>query len=665
MGPPLITGGSFDILQDEACPRRQFPPPAHADPHDALRELPVLQGHNQGPASALEPAPTSKLAQHRRPPRHRRPPVDFETFEPLDAVIEETSITEDQEPPASVKSQGSHPLASLDRDPNVPQQVAKHLAGQFKWLMVYPAPTGDDASPDQGHTGSSGQNVVYGCNFLRRKPRGHPADQDDARPHSYTFVATPFKDMAFAPADMDGLCERAVMASAHPQQCPGRSLKATELVELVERALSPSPSSLSDGGCSNFAHGSPHTGPSSHSRIEDSFEELDKLEDELEAVDAATLPRAMIPPTEKGFIPSPTTPCTRRTSCTIGKDAAATQPSTVRIKPCEKTKPKARRAGSLTLRAEKADEAGAATEARGTPSRDKPKALPTTPQAATKSLKPLTVPRFELPGDAVARRLREQRLARQAQQAEAQQKARTCSPKPKVRRPLTKPTFELPGEAISRRKKEEREARLRAEEEEHRKKREFKARPMRQSVGHATLPRATAASRARQARLSQEETEVTVDKTRRASTGLSRAKGTGPDGFKSLPGRTRGSVMLAPGYAYQATAASTSKRTTDDESGQRRRERREKEAKEQRGRGDDCIVSILLRANSGLTIGLRPEPRLSGTDGDGTEAEYRRSDDYDDDDDDDYDYDYDTYDDYDYDYDYTNERTMQRKPSTD
>lgn len=581
MGPPLITGGSFDILQDEACPRRQFPPSAHAaDPRDALRELPASQGHNQTPPPVPEPAPISKLAPHRlsrRPPRHRRPPVEFETFEPLDAVIEEPSnISQDSPPHPSVKgSHGSHPLTSLNHDTDVPDQVVKHLAGQFKWLMVYPAPTGDDPSPDQA---SSGQSVVYGCNFVRRSM----AQQDDAQQNgSYAFVATPFKEVELAPADAaDGFCE-SIVSSARPHQHPGRPLKALELVRLVERALSPSASVLGDGS-SSYVHGSARARPPSRSRIEDSLEEMDKLqdelEDELEAVNAATLPRIMISPTEKGFVPSPTTPCTRRTSCTISKDAAASslqQSATVRIKPSEKTKPKTRRAASLTMRAGKAAEA----EAKGTPlSRGDSKATPTTPNTATKSTKPLTVPKFELPGDAVARRLREQRLARQAQQAEAQQKAQTCSPKPRTRRTLAKPSFELPGEAISRRKREEREAKLRAEEEEDRKKREFKARPMRASNGSATLPRATMASRGRQARPAQGEAGVRADKTRRASTQLSRTTARGADSFKSLPGRNKGSVMLAPGYACQAAR----RRTTDDEADPKRREKEAKERPQKR-----------------------------------------------------------------------------------
>ncbi|RDA93780.1 hypothetical protein CP533_0237 [Ophiocordyceps camponoti-saundersi (nom. inval.)] len=510
MGPPLITGGSFDILQDEACPRRQFPPAARADPPHALREIVPLQEPN----SVVEPvsiSETIKSAQQQRLPRrsarHRRPPVECETFEPLDAVIEEpeqeASIVYDRGPLRT--------LASLDQNPNVSEQVDKHLAGQFKWLMMYPAPPGDHGASDQG------QKTVYGCNFLRRKP----AHQDSGSQDSYSFVATPLPGVSSFPA-----YERVASAPAQPPQCPGQPPKAVNLVKLVEQALSPPLVVLSDDeGGSSFDHG-----PASVSRIEDSFEELDKLEDELEAVKEAALPRAIVSPSDKAFTPSPTTPCKRRTSCTIGADA---QPLTVRIKPSDKAKPKARRAASLTLRAD-----------NGNGATDKPKALPTTPKAAPKSLKPLTVPRFELPGDAVARRLREQRLARLAQQAETQQKAQTCSPKPKAaRRPLTKPTFELPGEAISRRKREEREAKLRAEEEQDRKKREFKARPIRQSTGHATLPRAAATkTTGSRLRRSQEETETGEDKAE-----VPRLMAGAAAGSKSLPGRVR----QGPGSTYQ------------------------------------------------------------------------------------------------------------------
>lgn len=62
----------------------------------------------------------------------------------------------------------------------------------------------------------------------------------------------------------------------------------------------------------------------------------------------------------------------------------------------------------------------------------------------------------------------------------------------------TKPTFQLPGEAVAARLKAQREERLKKEEEEAQKKREFKARPVpRTSIAPVTVKQ-TAASRARQ-----------------------------------------------------------------------------------------------------------------------------------------------------------------------
>ena len=72
----------------------------------------------------------------------------------------------------------------------------------------------------------------------------------------------------------------------------------------------------------------------------------------------------------------------------------------------------------------------------------------------------------------------------------------------KSTKPPTRPSFELPGEAISRRKREQREERLRKEEEELRRRRSFKASGIRYSMGPSSQPRETATSRARTNRMS-------------------------------------------------------------------------------------------------------------------------------------------------------------------
>ena len=150
------------------------------------------------------------------------------------------------------------------------------------------------------------------------------------------------------------------------------------------------------------------------------------------------------------------------------------------------------------------------------------------PKEPAKAARPATqYPKFELPGEAIARKVKEQREARLALReasADAPQPSRVVSaPRVKSTKPPTKATFELPGEALSRRKREAQEARLvsysfidritafhslpwlsvytninfqRVQEEEERKRREFKAKPIRKSV--APAPRDTVASRARQ-----------------------------------------------------------------------------------------------------------------------------------------------------------------------
>lgn len=127
------------------------------------------------------------------------------------------------------------------------------------------------------------------------------------------------------------------------------------------------------------------------------------------------------------------------------------------------------------------------------------------PKPPIKSSKPVTISTFELPGEAVARRLKEQREARLAQRELAENNAK-ATPKVTITRvrsnkPPTRPSFELPGEAISRRKREAHEAKLKAQEEEGRKKREFKAKPLRTSLQPVTLPRNTAASLARRSKI--------------------------------------------------------------------------------------------------------------------------------------------------------------------
>ncbi|POR34575.1 Uncharacterized protein TPAR_05209 [Tolypocladium paradoxum] len=541
-----LLAASFDILEDEAPLGSPQPhTPATADPRDVLEELLVDYRQNQAVAadiyldalsatgvaigtdkaplrSAVSPeAKSSKPKIAWRAARSRRPLIDSETFEPLDSVPEESSLlveTDETVPagspqaaidelpqetePEEVQLQGQHPLTALDADCNVQEQIEKHLA------------------------------------------------------------ATPLKADAYTLSDMDGSQDGVAMTYSQPPPYPGGPLKVPEVVARVEQALSPSLSVVSERS-ESFVEGSSGAGSFSVPRIEDSLEELDKLEEELEAVNAATLSGPVAPVDEQPSKPAPKTPADQKKVTVLKRASLAGLSATVRIKPSEKARPTIRRSASMTLRDKKQDGPDSAVEqkAAGALSRHKSTTvratLPT--KSPAKSTKPPTVPNFELPGEAVARRLKEQRDARQALQAEAQ-KAQATPPKPRVNRPLAKPTFELPGEAISRRKREEREAKLRAEEGEEKKRREFKARPVRHSIGPATLPRETVASRARQNRTSQDEAEekkAEANKTKRMSVGATRATAATTANTQSPQARGRHSMVMPATDLSRATSSST------------------------------------------------------------------------------------------------------------
>jgi hypothetical protein len=155
------------------------------------------------------------------------------------------------------------------------------------------------------------------------------------------------------------------------------------------------------------------------------------------------------------------------------------------------------------------------------------------PKQPVKVVKPVTVSTFELPGEAVARKIKEQREIRKAQrEANLAQAPSTSSgnvaPKIRSAKPTTKSTFELPGEALSRRKREAHEARLKLQEEEDKKRREFKAKPLRKSIVPDVVPRDTATSRARKSQI-----------------GLPDEKTSGQS-FRSLSLSKRSSVIGAP-----------------------------------------------------------------------------------------------------------------------
>ncbi|KAJ6439507.1 carboxylesterase family protein [Purpureocillium lavendulum] len=633
--------GTFDILEDEALISLGSPSPRHHRHHhqpdssarDALEEISIAHRQNKAystspvelckPTETVEAIPPSADLRLQNKPawraasRNRRPPIESETFEPLDAVIEEPSSLQESDTPetpqverahgltrqrvaqgeiqhraevwriadavqAETSNQKIHPLAALDSDPNIQEQVEKHLAGEYEWLLTHPVPERLAENHESTPNGSVVQippgSTVYGCTFLRRTSHSRPAGDGNSGPaftNGYALLASPLSADAYVVlGEMDGSEQGVVVSLTEPPPYPGGPLKVPEVVTMVEQVLPPSPSIISDR--SGSIAGSSRAGSFSLPRIEDSLEELDKLEEELEAVNEAALSRP-VPAIKDAVEPakaSPKTPSTARgTPVPLERSTVAAKSATVRVKRTVTTRPSLRRVASLTLREKKADEPEPVVELKAAgPLTTRAKsgttrAVPAAAKTPVKSAKAPTVPKFELPGEAVARRLKEQRDAREAKQAEAK-KPQAVSTRCRINRPLAKPTFELPGEAISRRKREEREAKLKAEAEEERKKREFKARPVRHSIGPATLPRATLASLARQNKTLQDDAEEKRAETvrlKRMSMGMVRpAAAPSPCTQSSPQARGRDPTAAASETASRTTSASTgrSKRST-------------------------------------------------------------------------------------------------------
>lgn len=288
-------------------------------------------------------------------------------------------------------------------------------------------------------------------------------------------------------------------------------------------------------------------------RIEDSFEELDKLEDQFEAVDNIVQVERVPSPDKAAGGGSADQAALAGTSSATKKLAARS--GSVRGRTAELS-----RTGSVR----KADEK---SPAKPSPPKRAPVPRPASllpPKPPARSSKVPTMPTFELPGEAVARRLKEQKEARMSM-APAEL-ARPASP-PRIRssKVPTRPTFELPGEAISRRKREERDAKLRAQEEEERKRREFKARPVRASIAPNSYPRGTIASRARQSKAAaSENAEVAAGA---AVTSPSKRYSALPPASTPRPAlsvasnsqpRGRGSTVDSPSTAHASRTASSS-----------------------------------------------------------------------------------------------------------
>ena len=344
-----------------------------------------------------------------------------------------------------------------------------------------------------------------------------------------TLIATPLAGPGETRLVETGVEDRIMDIPEEPLERQASRSQSPAATHVEEAQIPSTPISL--GRRESWDRESPASADAS-SRIEDSVEALDKLEDEFEEIEAATrLVRVRSPERRPDRTTSRTSsprqsPAAHQTSPVPRRPARATsttgkQSTLARQVSTRKSTASLRRslAEETTKEPEAVEEKVLVRSASRRAATLRPSSL-APPKAPVRSAKPATIASFELPGEAVSRRLKERREARLAQQ-NSPDKSPAVNASPLRARSLkqpTRPSFELPGEAISRRKREEREARLKAQEEEERKRREFKARPIRAGLVSSSFPRDTAASRARQNKVATDKTadkrtEVTLART--------------------------------------------------------------------------------------------------------------------------------------------------------
>ncbi|UKZ56205.1 hypothetical protein TrVGV298_010036 [Trichoderma virens] len=486
---------------------------------------------------ATSPLAFRRAARQASPQFRRRPAVDSETFQPLDSLREASTldIKHNYENTGLSSTRASQELFAevydLLKDTigerTIWQQVKRHSAGQFEWLLTHlPSPnsTIHDSSSEEYEAEHGVDGKAYVCNLVLQKKR-EPHSDSECPLNSYYLLATPLQYSANWTVEMQepriaGDDDSVTwMDHSRPVTPP---MKVPEIVLAVENAVSPAFTAVSDR---SFGDSSSRATSFSLPRIEDSLEELDRLEDQIEAVNEFTQSQQLALLTRQQQPKLPSHPTPEEAMRAFKRSTVSGAPATVRSKPAEKVSVPPRRSASLTIREKSPEEPAKGSSNRrsglGVFMSKAGNTLATVAKSSVRSSKTPTIPNFELPGVG-------------------------GPPKPKCNKALPKPTFELPGDTISRRKREESEAKLRAQEEEQRKRREFKARPARPNSTPSTVPRDTVASRARQAKIQEENAErqaALSNKVKRLSLGLVRDEPMTPTLSKADKQRVRGSMI--------------------------------------------------------------------------------------------------------------------------
>ncbi|KAH8678094.1 hypothetical protein BX600DRAFT_507066 [Xylariales sp. PMI_506] len=538
-----------------------------------------------------------KIAQYKGKPikskaklgsRVRRPLITTST---ILEVLE--TVPEDENPrplkPAAVSVSGGyqhyievqankyaqHPLAIAARNPpSVEEQIAKHRNREFEWVLTVKPPTNAETPASDALGSGQTEKLYFGCNLL---PLGKV--QSD----NYMLLVTPLEanpELVAAAEELDNDQRMAMAEAAINPTTPSKPQNFHPEVRVED--VPPAYVEVANGD-TNLVENTPSKSPGRPvSRIEDSVAALDELEEQLEAFHVAAdvspaREAAAKPPAQP--IPADTTQSPRNLA-QPPRSSPRPGSSMLKVKPMpSRSSPSARRSVSMIfLDSPKLKEEDKAL-LQAPPKKAAPKPLSSLlpPKQVAKSARAPTIPSFELPGEAVARRLKEQKEARRSMGATV------GSASPNLRRiksvkPPTRSTFELPGEAISRRKREAHEAQLKAQEEEERKRREFKARPIGYGATPSSLPRETATSRARQTKGAPLENHQKASSLqKRTSSSLSREP-LASAGNQSLPrGRNLTTESSMVSHESRGTSNSTTgKRSSvsfEDMEHQRRRGR--------------------------------------------------------------------------------------------
>lgn len=373
----------------------------------------------------------------------------------------------------------SHSLVRAARQLNDSENVfEKHKDKNFDWVLSLSAADVDQSLESDSHFGvlkDPGQNErrYFGCNLLdyikpagsEKQPAGHPQDR-------YILLATPID------LEAEQSTTTSVEFSTHQfqviqDQTWNINMAASQVANgspgLAGSAHRPSPTSATSAKWSTAVAASEDSDntltidpnfeiKAPLSTVEDSIEELDQFEDDIEAITTAASKLALADP--------------QKAKTRVPKEAQTAPPN----QGASQKQPKA------TLRK-------VARPASLAP-----------PKPLQKATKQPTISTFELPGERVARELKEKKAARLSMQIDPQKLAEANSPQRtrsiRSSKPPTVANFELPGERLSRQKKERFEQKLKEEEEEARRRRQFKARPPPSSV--APTVRSTFTSRQRQ-----------------------------------------------------------------------------------------------------------------------------------------------------------------------